>query len=737
MTSLSNKPLFNQFISSLVFFLLIVVILDFVCSSTASVSSITSPFVYTNNKIKVAEERKEARALLKWKNNLHSKSQSFLSSWAGSNPCNWVGIYCDKSGSITQLNLSSHSLKGTLHNLSFQSFPNLLSVDLSYNSLFGTIPSNIAHLSKLSVLNLSYNQFTGRIPFEIGRLTSLHIFDLADNRMSGLIPQELGGLTSLSEFDLSSNNLIGTIPASLGNLSNLTTLYLHANQLSGSIPQELGMLSSLNDLRLSFNSLTGTIPASLGNLRNLTTLYLGKNQLSGFIPHELGMLSSLTDLELSINSLTGTIPASLGNLSNLTTLYLYENQLSGSIPRELGMLSSLIDLGLSFNNLTSVIPASFGNLSKLSDLNLGSNKLSGSFPQEFGMNNFTQLKMFEISNNLFTAHVSDFGTSKIMSSDTSYWTSFAGTIGYAAPENAYTMEVSEKCDVYSFGVVTLEVIMGRHPGDLISSFLSSSSHDVLLEDVLDQRLVLPTRQVAEKVVLVAKIALACLHNNPQSPANIFSYFNVNLDLYKPNEADFFLFLQLLHFCGPKALKVQETKLVKVNQNISSNLSGSSSLALHICIRLSNSRALFLLKRPHLLLQQPTGIFTLASNRRKNFLFQSAGNESICKEIFIHGNDMEEAQMVRPRKQSMHIQWKSQGEGNIFGQGQSEHWLQTYHGIFTLASLFLTTQLIDRTGIKTGLPLSLFYSPKDAKSSNGGKRFNCGGMGSIEILLRPR
>ncbi|KAF3964831.1 hypothetical protein CMV_010919 [Castanea mollissima] len=42
-----------------------------------------------------------------------------------------------------------------------------------------------------------------------------------------------------------------------------------------------------------------------------------------------------------------------------------------------------------------------------------------------------------------------------------------------------------------------------------------------------------------------------------------------------------------------------------------------------------------------------------------------------------------------------------------------------------------------TGIKTGLPLSLFYSPKDAKSSNGGKRFNCGGMGSIEILLRPR
>ena len=82
------------------------------------------------------------------------------------------------------------------------------------------------------------------------------------------------------------------------------------------------------------------------------------------------------------------------------------------------------------------------------------------------------------------------------------------------------MAVSEKCDVYSFGVVTLEVVMGRHPGDLISSFLSPSfaslSYDVLLEDILDQRLAHPTNQVEGKVILVLKIALACLHTNPQS-----------------------------------------------------------------------------------------------------------------------------------------------------------------------------------------------------------------------------
>ena len=276
MTSLSNKPLFDQFISSLAFFLLLVNILGFICSSIASVSSVTSPFVYTDNKVKLAEERKEAKALLKWKANLQSKSQPFLPSWAGSNPCNWVGINCDKFGSVIHLNLSSYNLRGTFHNLSFQSFPNLLIVDLSSNSLFGTIPSNIVHLSKLSVLNLSYNQFVGRIPSEIGQLKSLHIFYLTANRMSGLIPQEVGGLTSLNELDLSSNNLTGVIPASLGNLSNLTSLYLNDNQLSGSIPQELGILSSLTVLKLSKNNLTGTIPASLGSISNLTTLYLHK-----------------------------------------------------------------------------------------------------------------------------------------------------------------------------------------------------------------------------------------------------------------------------------------------------------------------------------------------------------------------------------------------------------------------------------------------------------------------------
>ena len=37
----------------------------------------------------------------------------------------------------------------------------------------------------------------------------------------------------------------------------------------------------------------------------------------------------------------------------------------------------------------------------------------------------------------YEAHVSDFGTAKLLNRDSSNWTSFAGTYGYVAPGNTY------------------------------------------------------------------------------------------------------------------------------------------------------------------------------------------------------------------------------------------------------------------------------------------------------------
>lgn len=74
----------------------------------------------------------------------------------------------------------------------------------------------------------------------------------------------------------------------------------------------------------------------------------------------------------------------------------------------------------------------------------------------------------------YEARISDFGNAKILDYESSNWTAVVGTIGYIAPERAYTLKVTETCDVYSFGVLALEVIKGKYPTNLVGSALSSA-----------------------------------------------------------------------------------------------------------------------------------------------------------------------------------------------------------------------------------------------------------------------
>ncbi|XP_020202606.1 MDIS1-interacting receptor like kinase 2 [Cajanus cajan] len=129
----------------------------------------------------------------------------------------------------------------------------------------------------------------------------------------------------------------------------------------------------------------------------------------------------------------------------------------------------------------------------------------------------------------YEAHLSDFGTTKILYHNSSNITTFAGTYGYAAPELAYTMEVNEKIDVFSFGVLCLEILMGKHPGDLIfplySSSETSSVSNLLLKDVLDQRLPHPVKPDVEEVILISNVAFACLSENPRLRPNMKQVHN--------------------------------------------------------------------------------------------------------------------------------------------------------------------------------------------------------------------
>ena len=65
------------------------------------------------------------------------------------------------------------------------------------------------------------------------RVTEL---DLSSESLTGSIPGELGTLLELTSLDLSSNSLTGEIPRELGRLSNLTEARLSGNSLTGCIP---------------------------------------------------------------------------------------------------------------------------------------------------------------------------------------------------------------------------------------------------------------------------------------------------------------------------------------------------------------------------------------------------------------------------------------------------------------------------------------------------------------------
>ena len=80
------------------------------------------------------------------------------------------------------------------------------------------------------------------------------------------------------------------------------------------------------------------------------------------------------------------------------------------------------------------------------------------------------------------------------------------------------MVITEKCDFYSFGVVALEVIMGKHPGELLTYLWSKSTPHIFINHLLDPRLKSPLHQigVAQSILLTLTLVFACLHPDPKA-----------------------------------------------------------------------------------------------------------------------------------------------------------------------------------------------------------------------------
>ena len=163
---------------------------------------------------------------------------------------------------LTYLNLEGLGLTSTIPDSLFSKWSRLESLYMNDNDITGTLPRSIASLTSIKTLWMGGNNLGGPIISEIGQLTTLTDLSLESNFREDeagkrgfvtVLPSSLAQLTNLEVLDISDNALSGTIPPSLGDLISLRSLDLSNNFFESQLPTALGQLQMLEKIDVSFN----------------------------------------------------------------------------------------------------------------------------------------------------------------------------------------------------------------------------------------------------------------------------------------------------------------------------------------------------------------------------------------------------------------------------------------------------------------------------------------------------
>ncbi|KAH7365300.1 hypothetical protein KP509_18G019600 [Ceratopteris richardii] len=90
----------------------------------------------------------------------------------------------------------------------------ITAISLSNYEANGTIPAELNNLTTLTEVYMNGNNLKGEIP-NLSALELLEILDLSNNSLNGSIPSYLATLKNIKVLNLQNNNLSGTIPTSL------------------------------------------------------------------------------------------------------------------------------------------------------------------------------------------------------------------------------------------------------------------------------------------------------------------------------------------------------------------------------------------------------------------------------------------------------------------------------------------------------------------------------------------
>nr|XP_040249031.1 MDIS1-interacting receptor like kinase 2-like [Aegilops tauschii subsp. strangulata] len=479
----------------------------------------------------------------------------------------------EKLNKLGYLDISRNRLSGLIPE-ELGACMKLQSLKINNNNFNGSLPGAIGNIAGLQImLDVSNNKLSGVLPQQLGRLQILEFLNLSHNQFSGSIPSSFASMVSLSTLDVSYNDLEGLVPTArllqnasaswflpnkglCGNLSGLRPCYATtvAAHKKGKI---LGLLLPIV-LVMGFIIVAAIVVTIIltrkkrnpqetvtAEARDLFSVW----NFNGRLAFD-DIVRATEDFDDKYIIGTGgygkVYKAQLqdGQLVAVKKLHQTEEELDDerrfrsemeiltqirqrSIVRMYGFCSHPVYKFLVYDYIKQ------GSLHRILENQELAKELDWNKRIALATDVAQAISYLHhecsppiihrdiTSNNIlldtsFKGFVSDFGTARILKPDSSNSSALAGTYGYIAPELSYTSVATEKCDVYSFGVVVLELVMGKHPRDLLDGSLSNGEQSMMVKDILDQRPTTPISTEENSLALLIKLALSCLESSPQA-----------------------------------------------------------------------------------------------------------------------------------------------------------------------------------------------------------------------------
>ncbi|KAL8137157.1 hypothetical protein V2J09_003158 [Rumex salicifolius] len=443
---------------------------------------------------------------------------------------NLNGIIPDSIGNCSKmiyLNLSRNGFIGAIPPKIGDLKSLQVGLDLSRNSISGEIPFQLGDLESLEILNLSHNNLSGEIPSTFDQLKSLQAIDVSYNQLTGPLPdnnaienstiqsfahnkalctkkdsnQEILGLPTCSIFNTgkrsrSTKALLVTIPVIVTSLVLCVVVGVCLCRSKNSINEnnKMMMKARSNGIKSAKESSDQCNSCSRknrlsGNLFSVWS-YDGKLVYSDIIEatqefdSSTGQVVAVKKLrsiqcsgkgfESEIQSLTRIRHRNIVKLYGFCShaehsLLVYEHVERGSLSKLLWDDDKVRELTWHrrINLVTGIANAV---------CYMHHDCTPAVIHRDISSNNVLVDRDFE-------ARVSDFGTSRLLTLDSSNWTELAGTYGYIAPVRRGLMKV---------------------------------------KSIVDQRLPTPSSEEAKEVATVIRVALSCIEPDPQRRPNMKS-----------------------------------------------------------------------------------------------------------------------------------------------------------------------------------------------------------------------